>query len=184
SRDPDPGQRDELRGSRILVVDDSPENRDVLRFLLIESGAQVEEAENGALGVKAALEARAHARPFDVILMDVNMPVLDGISATRNLRRADYRGTVIALTAMTMAEDAQRCIGAGADDYIAKPVVPEAFLETIARHFSQRSDPETAERSDGAGGGHTETADSVPQKSTDVPTKGPAAGPRVALSLV
>ncbi|MFT5289700.1 MAG: PAS domain S-box-containing protein [Planctomycetota bacterium] len=183
-QDQDPGTRRELRGSRILVVDDSPANRDVLRFLLVESGAQVEEAENGALGVKAALEARAQERPFDVVLMDVNMPVLDGVSATRNLRRSDYRGTVIALTAMAMAEDARRCIEAGADDYIAKPVVPQAFLETVARHIARQGSAAATEDFDGVAEGLEEVDDAVTQDTTDAPKRTSPVDPRVTLSLV
>ena len=136
---------DRLRGTRFLVVDDSRENREVLRFLLKDSGASVEEAENGALGVKAALDARESGRAFDVVLMDVNMPVLDGLEATKKLRRAGYDRIVIALTAMTLAEDSRRCLEAGADDYIAKPVVPRAFLETVARHARADAEPDDGE---------------------------------------
>ena len=133
---------EKLDGRRILVVDDSPDNRDVLRFLLQECGCTCVGAENGALGVRAALDARRDGHPFDAILMDVNMPVMTGFEATARLQQAGLKVPIIALTAMALAEDAEMCLDAGCADYITKPVVPRTFFEVIARHLPERdADP-------------------------------------------
>ncbi len=124
-----------LAGRSFLVVDDSPENREVLRFLLQESGCLIETAENGAQGVERALSAWREKKPFDVILMDVNMPVLDGYEATRQIVAGGVRTPVIALTALALAGDKERCLAAGCVDYVSKPVVPSSFFETISRHL-------------------------------------------------
>jgi CheY-like chemotaxis protein/HPt (histidine-containing phosphotransfer) domain-containing protein len=125
-----------LAGRSVLVVDDSPENREVLRFLLEESGCRIETAENGAQGVERARQAWQAKKPFDVVLMDVSMPVLDGYEATRQILAAGVRTPVIALTALALAGDKDRCLAAGYADYVSKPVVPSVFLETIARHLA------------------------------------------------
>jgi len=127
-----------LEGSRILIVDDSPENVEVLRFLLSEAGSSCEAAENGALGVKAAMSAQSQGHPFDAILMDMNMPVLDGFEATRQLIQRGVSSPIIALTAFAMADDKERCRQAGCVDYVTKPVVPHSFFATLTRHVKVR----------------------------------------------
>ncbi len=129
-----------LAGRRILVVDDSPENREVLCFLLSESGCSTETAENGAQGVEHALAAWKASRSFDVILMDMNMPVLDGYEATRRLVASGVTTPIIALTALALAGDMDRCREAGCVDYVSKPVVPSSFFETISRHLRTGSE--------------------------------------------
>jgi len=124
-----------LRGKRILVVDDSFENREVLRFLLQEAGATAESAMNGQTGVERALEAEKARTPFDAILMDMNMPVVDGFEATRTLVRAGVSSPVIALTAMALSGDEARCREAGCAAYVGKPIVPSVFFETLAKHL-------------------------------------------------
>ena len=138
----DEGEPTHLEGRRILIVDDSKDNREVLRFLLQEAGAACASAENGALGLRSALEADRSGKPFDVILMDVNMPVMNGIEATARLVASEISSPIIALTAMAMADDAQRCLDAGCVDYVSKPVVPRTFLRTIARHLPEREEVE------------------------------------------
>jgi PAS domain S-box-containing protein len=130
-----------LRGKRILVVDDSLENRDVLRFLLQEAGAVCESAWDGRAGVEAALAAERAEAPFDAILMDMNMPVMNGFEAARALRDARVTSPIIALTAMALASDEQRCIEAGCAAYVGKPIVPSVFFDTLAKHVRSAEAP-------------------------------------------
>jgi PAS domain S-box-containing protein len=125
---------DALRGKRILVVDDSFENREVLRFLLQEAGASSESAMNGQAGVERALEAERAGTPFDAILMDMNMPVVDGFEATRRLVQAGLSSPIIALTALALRGDEERCRAAGCAAYVGKPIVPSVFFDTLAKH--------------------------------------------------
>ncbi len=124
-----------LKERRILVVDDSSENREVLRFLLQEAGAGCESASNGQAGVERALAAEKAGTPFDAILMDMNMPILDGFEATRRLVQAGVSSPVIALTALALAGDEERCRAAGCAAYVGKPNVPSAFFDTLAKHL-------------------------------------------------
>ena len=91
-------------------------------------------AENGQIAVDLALAAQQAGQPFDVILMDMQMPVMDGYEATRKLRSAGYQQPIIALTAHAMTEDRQKCLDAGCDDYMAKPVERESLLTLVAKY--------------------------------------------------
>ncbi len=124
-----------LRGIRILAVDDNPDNREIISFLLEAAGANVELAENGAIGVEKALSAEQSGAPFDLILMDMRMPVMDGQRAVAKLRESGLTTPIIALTAHAMTGDAASCLGAGCDAYIGKPVVPDLLLGEIAQQL-------------------------------------------------
>ena len=124
-----------LHGRRVLVVDDHPVNRRVIRLFLTPFECELIEAENG----REALDA-LDAGPIDIVLMDVNMPVMDGLEATRRLR-ADPRFAklpVIALTADVMSAQIKTCLAAGADAHVAKPVDLRDLLSVMDQALSTR----------------------------------------------
>jgi len=119
-----------LEGRRILVVDDDMRNVFALTSALEHKGAQVDAARNG----REALD-KLHAQPdaFDLVLMDIMMPEMDGYAATREIRRVPrwQKLPVIAVTAKAMKDDQQRCLDAGANDYLSKPIELERLFSLL-----------------------------------------------------
>jgi signal transduction histidine kinase/FixJ family two-component response regulator len=122
---------------RILLAEDGPDNQKLISFILRKAGADVAVADNGRIALETALAARDAGAPFDVILMDMQMPVMDGYSATRALRDAAYRGAIIALTAHAMSSDRDKCLAAGCDAFATKPVNRAHLIELIAAHLGK-----------------------------------------------
>ena len=117
-----------IPSARVLVVDDGPENRELLSLVLAENGLWVEEAENG----QVALDKLASGS-WDLVLMDMQMPVLDGHAATRELRRRGLQVPVVALTAHAMKGFEEEVLAAGCTAYLTKPVDIDALLQQVAQ---------------------------------------------------
>ena len=117
-----------FKPARVLVVDDGVENRELVRLLLEEVGLTVDEAENGQVGVE-----KAGSSHYDVILMDVNMPVMDGMTAAGILRKKGFEVPIIALTANAMKGYEAECLKAGYSGYLSKPIDIDQFLELMAQ---------------------------------------------------
>jgi PAS domain S-box-containing protein len=129
-RAPPPADPSQLRGARLLLVEDNPINREIAEFMLEDAGVSVAVACNG----QEALEMLARER-YDGVLMDCQMPVLDGYEATRQLRRQPqwHDLPVIAMTANALLGDRERALAAGMNDHIVKPIVVDEMYETLAR---------------------------------------------------
>ncbi len=125
------------RGKRVLVVDDSAVNREVAAAFLEDLGCAVGFASNGQEAIEAAT-----ASTFDLVLMDCQMPVLDGFAATAAIRARNTGATrsdvpIVALTANAFASDRDRCLAAGMDDFLAKPFMPDAFAACVGSWLSR-----------------------------------------------
>jgi PAS domain S-box-containing protein len=121
-------------GCRILLAEDCPDNQRLLGLLLRKAGAEVSIAGDGEAAVDDALRFLHSGRPYDVVLMDMDMPRLNGYQAARRLRLEGYRNPIVALTAHAMAGEREKCLEAGCDDYLTKPVDRGTLINTVARH--------------------------------------------------
>jgi two-component system sensor histidine kinase/response regulator len=119
-----------LGGLHVLVVDDNEINLLIAREMLVSAGATVDTAEDGQQAVE-----RLRVQRFDLVLMDMQMPVMDGLEATRRIRElpGGARLPVLAMTANAMAADRERCLQAGMDEVLTKPIDPSLLLEMVAQ---------------------------------------------------
>jgi PAS domain S-box-containing protein len=138
---PDPGRRGPLR---VLVAEDTPFNQKYILRLLDRWGHDAVIAENGLTALRILQQ-----EPFDLVLMDVQMPEMDGLEATAAIRKMERDGggdpiPIIAMTAHAMKGDRERCIEAGMDDYVSKPISSDALLKAIQRLIPSGPSPESA----------------------------------------
>ena len=117
----------------------------IVRINLEMLGLEVDDAENGRIALEKASASKAEGRPYDLILMDVQMPELNGLDATRCLRQDGWKGPIVALTALAMKGDDEMCLEAGCDDYISKPMTVAELFDTIARHLGKATPGPSAE---------------------------------------
>ncbi|MGD9636259.1 MAG: ATP-binding protein [Pirellulales bacterium] len=122
----EPSQRASLAGLKILVVDDMETNRRLVSLFLSRAGAQVTTAENGAIGLEAVSRGE-----FNVVLMDMQMPVMDGYTATTLLREQGFKRPIVALTAHAMRGDREKCELSGCSHFVAKPVNMDELIATV-----------------------------------------------------
>jgi CheY-like chemotaxis protein/HPt (histidine-containing phosphotransfer) domain-containing protein len=112
--------------------------RQVTVVMLRTTGAEVVAVENGQLAVEQAFEALEQGRPFDLVLMDLQMPVMDGFAATAELRRRGYSRPIVALTANAVESDHRRCLETGCDQFLIKPVGVDELKSTV-KHYVARA---------------------------------------------
>jgi signal transduction histidine kinase/CheY-like chemotaxis protein/HPt (histidine-containing phosphotransfer) domain-containing protein len=138
---------------RVLLAEDVPDVHIVICQILQKMNLDVEIAENGGLACERAEKSQVEGKPFDLILMDIQMPKMNGYEATRWLRQHGWKGPVVALTAHALAGDREKCLAAGCDDYIVKPITAKGLRDVLSRYLGQRatacprSTPESARES-------------------------------------
>ncbi len=123
---------------RVLLAEDGPDNQRLISLVLRKAGADVTVADNGQVAIDLVNAAAREARPFDLLLMDMQMPVLDGYEATKRLRAQGYEGPIVALTAHAMSTDRKKCLDAGCTDYATKPIKRGRLIAVVARHVSEQ----------------------------------------------
>lgn len=127
----------EYPGTRVLLAEDEPINQEIAREMLEDAGCLVTTVENG----KAACEQVLRTGGFDLVLMDMQMPVMGGVEATREIRKqiTERELPIIAMTANAFTEDRANCLAAGMNDFISKPVDPETFYSTVLKWAKKKS---------------------------------------------
>ncbi|MCE5267104.1 MAG: PAS domain S-box protein [Planctomycetaceae bacterium] len=133
-----PSQRTSLPAlsGRLLLAEDDPSIQRIVSLLLGKMGLEVTVAETGRIACEKADLSKTAGRPYDLILMDMQMPQMDGYEATRWLRRHDWQGPIVALTAHAMVGDREKCLAAGCNDYIPKPMIITELRGLLAPYLS------------------------------------------------
>jgi signal transduction histidine kinase/DNA-binding NarL/FixJ family response regulator len=127
-----------LSGLRVLLAEDSADIRGLVSTILRVAGARVETAVDGVEALAKGSDAHAAGAPYDIVLMDMQMPRLDGYGATARLRAGGYRAPIAALTAHAMASERERCIAAGCDEHLTKPIHAPTIIAKVARLARRR----------------------------------------------
>ena len=123
-----------LAGLRVLVVEDNPINQEVANYVLVHAGATVDLAANGRIALSMLTEADARCAQYDAVLMDLQMPVMNGFEASAAIRAAGMKDLpIVAMSANAMVEDRQRALAAGMDEHLAKPIDVDELIATIER---------------------------------------------------
>ncbi len=153
-----------LAGMRVLLAEDNLNNQQVARELLEDEGATVQIAHNGEEAVGLVLGAAPHALPFDVVLMDLQMPVMDGLTATRQIREhlGPHPLPIVAMTANAMVSDREECLAAGMNDHVGKPFDLAHLVSVLCRQTGRDDTPEVV-----AGAG-----DALPSNVLEVAARG------------
>jgi CheY-like chemotaxis protein len=131
---------DRLFGARVLMVEDNPVNMMIVVAMLEHWGVRVAQAHDGKMAVEAVHQAASEGDPFDAVLMDVQMPVMSGHEAARELRRhyAAHRLPILALTAAALVSERDDAMRAGMNDFLTKPIDAPRLRQSLARHVRAR----------------------------------------------
>ena len=131
-----------VRGARVLVVEDNDLNQQIAMELISDEGFIVEVADNGQIALEKVAAACAEKNPYDIVLMDMQMPVMDGVTATQEIRKDPCNADlpIVAMTANAMQVDKDRCLAAGMNDFVTKPIDPNELWAALTRWIRPRQD--------------------------------------------
>ncbi|MEM9753952.1 MAG: ATP-binding protein [Planctomycetota bacterium] len=135
-----PAAPDEPLAGRILLAEDGKDNQRLITFILKKAGFTVDLAEDGQQALDKLAEARADGQTYDVVLMDMQMPRVDGLTATRTARQSGYTGPIVALTAHAMDEHRKQAMDAGCTDFATKPIDRAALLELLEQLINPQAE--------------------------------------------
>jgi len=127
-------------GGRVLLVEDGPDNQRLVAYTLGKSSVEIRIESDGEAGLRRMLEAWEQGEPFDLVLLDMQIPTIDGYTVASRARERGYPGRIVALTAHAMAGDRDRCLRAGCDGYLSKPFRPEDLLGLVRWATRERAE--------------------------------------------
>jgi len=155
---------DSIRGAKILVVEDNELNQQVVMELLEDGGFEIDIAENGQIAVDMSVK-----KPYDIVLMDMQMPVMDGLEATKIIRQNPDMAMlpIVAMTANAMESDRERCAEAGMDDHLAKPIEPERLFAILLKWIPPKQSTENIPQR-----AFASAAGELPEKPLDIEIPG------------